>query len=414
MVKIRNYTNEDLDFIKNNYQNMTVKQIAAQLNKTNSSIHNAIQKLGLKKQEHKPWTKADSDFLIQNYMSMSVKNIADKLGRTCASVNTQLARLNLSVHKTWTKQEIDFLKNNFDKKTHRELGEILQRTEQAVKAKCFDLNLYKKEVPWQDWEIDFILKNCREMTNREISEFLNRTESAIHLKCSRLGIKRSPYTCNYHYFDSIDTEEKAYWLGFLVADGWIGKNDKANAGVVGVELQYGDINHLKKFNKSIQGNYKITDRWRTCSISKNKEKRNHSCVLRIFSLTMYNSLVNLGFTNNKSFDGDIPQLREDLVRHFVRGYFDGNGCVCYTTKSFVVNFTTASKKICDKLIEILKKVGFNAKLYQYNNENQTIMYRPYISSFKDKLAFLDWIYKDCNIYLDRKYQKYLQTKEYYN
>ena len=361
MVKIRNYTNEDLDFIKNNYQNMTVKQIAAKLNKTNTSIYNAIQKLGLKKQEHKPWTKVDNDFLLQNYMSMPVKNIADKLGRTCASVNSQLARLNLSVHKAWTEQEIDFLKNNFDKKTHRELGEVLQRTEQAVRAKCFDLNLYKKEVPWQDWEIDFILKNCREMTNREISEFLNRTESAVHLKCSRLGIKRSPYTCNYHYFDFIDTEEKAYWLGFLAADGWIGKNDKANAGVVGVELQYGDINHLKKFNKAIQGNYKITDRWKTCSISTNKEKKNHTCVLRIFSLTMYNALVNLGFTNNKSFDYSIPLIPQELIRHFIRGYFDGNGCFSFSKHRLNVSFATASEKINIELIGCLKQEGIDIK-----------------------------------------------------
>lgn len=49
MVKIKNYTNEDLNFIKNNYQNITIKQLAAKLGKTESSIHNAVQKQDLKK-----------------------------------------------------------------------------------------------------------------------------------------------------------------------------------------------------------------------------------------------------------------------------------------------------------------------------------------------------------------------------
>ena len=414
MVKIKNYTNEDLDFIQNNYQNITVKQLAAKLGKTESSIYNAVQKLGLKKQKHKPWTEAENDFLIQNYMSMSAKDMAIQLRRTYASVNTQLARLNLVVHKAWTEQEVDFLKNNFDKKTHKELGEILNRTEQAVRAKCFDLNLYKKEVPWQDWEIEFILNNYREMTKREMSKYLNRTETAIHLKCSKMGIKSSPYTCNYHYFDFIDTEEKAYWLGFLTADGWISKNEEANAGVVGVELQYGDIKHLKKFNKSIQGNYQITDRWRTCSISTNKEKKNHLCVLRIFSLTMYDSLVRLGFTNNKSFDCFIPVIPQNLTRHFIRGYFDGNGCFSFSKRFLGVSFVTASEKLKNELVNCLKQENIEIKEYNHITEYGTTVYRPTINRIKDKIIFLDWIYGDCNIYLDRKYQKYLQVKEYYS
>ena len=48
MIKIRNYTNEDIEYIKNNYNELTTKQIAQVLNKSESSIYNAIRKLGLK------------------------------------------------------------------------------------------------------------------------------------------------------------------------------------------------------------------------------------------------------------------------------------------------------------------------------------------------------------------------------
>jgi heterodisulfide reductase subunit C len=231
---------------------------------------------------------------------------------------------------------------------------------------------------------------------------------------SRLGLKKYPYTCDYHYFDEVDTEEKAYWLGFLTADGWINKNGNNNAGVTGIELQYGDINHLKKFNKSIGGNYKITDRWRSCAISTNdKDIEHHMCCIRIFSLTMYNSLIDKGFTKDKSFDCNMPSLREDLIKHYIRGYFDGDGCLCFTNKSFHINFTTASKTLNDDVSKVLRLENFNIAEHTYINDYGTTMYKIDICCQHDKINFLDWIYKDSSIYLDRKYKKYLKVKKHY-
>ena len=219
-----------------------------------------------------------------------------------------------------------------------------------------------------------------EMSKREISEILGRSLDAIQVKANRMGLKKSPYFCDYHYFDVIDTEEKAYWLGFLTADGWINKSEKTNAGVTGIELQYGDIGHLKKFNKSISGNYQITDRWRTCSIStKNPDKLNHMCVIRVFSLVMYESLYNLGFSN----------------------------------KSFSISFITASKSLYEDLLEILENIPVRVSSNIFVNEFGTTIYRPEIYRLDDKINFLDWIYQDCSIYLDRKYKKYLKVKKHY-
>ena len=273
MIKIRNYTNENIEYIKNNYNELTTKQIAQVLNKSESSIYNAIRKLGLKKQIHKSWSDAENLFLEENYLNMSNSELAKTLNRSFNSISTQLDKLNLVKAKSWTEEEEKYLQDNFKELTHKEMGDFLGRTEQAVRAKCFDLNLYKKDIPWSEFELNYIRNNYRETDNCELSKILNRTENAIHLQASRMGLKKYPYHCDYHYFDKIDTEEKAYWLGFLTADGWISKNEETNSAAVGVELQYGDINHLRKFNKSIGGNYQITDRWRTCDIStKDKEK----------------------------------------------------------------------------------------------------------------------------------------------
>ena len=413
MIKIRNYANEEIKYIEDNYNNLSVKQIAEKLNKKEGSIYNAIRKLGLKKQEHKPWTDEEKIFLKENYMNMTNGEIAIKLNRTFNSISAQMDNLGLIRSKPWTFEEEQYLIDNFKSMSHKDMGKVLNRTEDSVRAKCFDMDLYKKEIPWTEYELSFIRNNYMEMSNSEISKILNRSENAVHLKASKMGLKKYPYFCDYHYFDNIDTEEKAYWLGFISADGWISKSKDSNAGVVGIELQYSDINHLRKFNKSINGNYQITDRWRTCSLSKDKEKKNHMCVIRIFSLTMYNSLFNLGISNNKSYDVRIPNLREDLIRHYIRGYFDGDGCFTLTNKTFNISFITASEKFNNSIIEILSSQNMHISESSYVTDFGTKMYRPSINRIKDKIKFLDYIYKDSSIYLDRKYKKYLKAKEKY-
>ena len=413
MIEFKNYTNEEIDYIKENYSNKTIKELANKLDKTCGSITNVVRRLGLVKQSHKPWTEEDVAYLQANYKNKTSEEIAKSLGRTVHSVNAQRDRLELFKHEPWNECEVGYLIENFETMTHLELGKRLKRTEQAVRAKCFELDLYKKEKPWTKEDLNFVKENYMEMNTSDIAKVLNRTKDAVQLKARRMGLKKYPYTCDYHYFDVIDTEEKAYWLGFLTADGWINKNEKNNSGVVGVELQYSDINHLKKFNKSLNGNYQITDRWRPCVVSANKKKKNHSCVLRIFSITMYNSLVKLGFSNNKSFDVNIPYLKKDLVRHYIRGYFDGDGSFCFTNKSFHVDFVSSSKQLSEDLIKIVNEMCCEITENCSISENGTTIYRPSIYTLDNKVKFLDWIYKDCNIYLDRKYKKYLKVKEKY-
>lgn len=413
MIKIRNYTNEDIEYIKNNYTKLTAKQIAEILNKSENSIYNAIRKLGLKKQLHKSWSNSENTFLKENYLSMSNSELAKALNRSFNSISAQLDRLNLVRTKTWTDEEEKYLINNFKRLSHKEMGEALNRTEQAVRAKCFDLNLYKKDMPWTENELNYVKDNYQEISNLELSKILNRTENAIHLQASRMGLKKYPYYCNYHYFDIIDTEEKAYWLGFLTADGWINQNEKTHSAAVGIDLQYGDINHLKKFNKSIGGNYQITDRWKPCLIStKDTKQKHHICTIRIFSKIMYNSLASLGFSN-KTLTIEFPQLEKELMRHYIRGFFDGDGCFTITNKTFKVSFITASENFKNGLINYIYNLGMNITDNNYINNCGTIMYRPDITKKSDKIKFLDYIYKDSTIYLDRKYKKYLKVKEKY-
>ena len=411
MKTFKNFTNEEIEYIKQNYSHSTLNDIAMYLSKNPNSVYNVIYKLGITKQPHKKWTQEEINYLKEHYINETSEYIANVLNRSVASVNTEKDNLGLVRHPNWTKEEVDFLIQNYKEMSHSDIGNALGKTQGAVTAKCFDLDLYKKEKPWEQWELDFVRDNYMDMPKQEISEILNRSPDAIQVKANRMGLKKSPYFCDYHYFDTIDTEEKAYWLGFLTADGWISKSQKTGSGVIGIELQYGDINHLKKFNKSISGNYQVTDRWKPCDISKkNPNKLHHTCIIRIFSLIMYESLEKIGFTNNKSYDFTIPTMQNDLIRHYMRGYFDGDGCFTFTNKTFHINFITASHLLNNDIAKILDLEKLDFKQHNYINEFGTMMYRIDIYRIKDKIKFLDWIYQDCSIYLDRKYKKYLKVK----
>ena len=147
--------------------------------------------------------------------------------------------------------------------------------------------------------------------------------------------------------------------------------------------------------------------------TKDKDKAHHMCCIRIFSLTMYNSLLNKGFTNNKSYDCRMPNIREDLVKHYIRGYFDGDGCFTFTNKSFHINFITASKTLNDDICKTLNSKNFDCVEGSYASDFNTTMYKIDIYHQRDKINFLDWIYRDANVYLDRKYKKYLKVKKHY-
>ena len=411
-VEIKNFTKEQIKYIKDNFYSKTIKEIQSEIDKSENSIRHAIRKLGLKKQIHKPWSEEENQYLINHYFEMTSEEISKILGRSITSINAQRDRLGLIRNVAWTNDEIQFLIQNYLTMSHGDIGKKLNRTKQAITAKCFDLGLYKQELPWEQWELDFLKDNYMEMSKAEIAEVLNRSECAIGLKASRMGYKKSPYYCNYHFFDNIDTEEKAYWLGFLITDGWIYYRQDTNSGVVGVELQYGDINHLKKFNKQLNGNYRITDRWKECSIS-NTNKKNHMCKLRIYSLNMYKALNNLGLSSDKTYSVGFPDIPSDLMRHFLRGLFDGDGGFCLTNKTFNIDITTASDKMQKDFIDFTRSIGIHFYDYSHISSYGVLTHRPTINQISDKLKFLDYLYKDCNIYLDRKYKKYLKAKEKY-
>lgn len=220
------------------------------------------------------------------------------------------------------------------------------------------------------------------------------------------------YTSNLKFFENIDTEEKAYWIGFLYADGYV-RYTKRNGGELRLKLSAKDVDHLLKFRNTINSNSKFT-------YSTSKVKYNgiysisDSVCFSIYSKKIVDDLHKHGCVNAKTNLIRFPKLDDTLKYHFIRGYFDGDGSIHKIKNrpnSFYVNIVS-NKLFIEDLYNIL---GYG-KIINY--KNYSILYfrkNKYVKNFRDIL------YKISNIYLDRKkdifdqiIENYVRKNEYNN
>ena len=98
------------------------------------------------------------------------------------------------------------------------------------------------------------------------------------------------------------------------------------------------------------------------------------------------------------------QVPKKLLRHFIRGYFDGDGWFTNTENCFQVGLI-GTESFIEGFLDSIEIENKNNKIFDVHRENGAKRY--VFSAYKDVLNFLNWIYKDSTIYLDRKYENYL-------
>lgn len=228
----------------------------------------------------------------------------------------------------------------------------------------------------------------------------------------------SKYFYNKDYFKKIDEANKAYWLGFLYADGCIKrvyKNDKIKSMSIEVTLCNEDKRHLEKFRDCLESNLVIHDR-----ISHYKDKEYKSCRLIVSCTSMCQDLIKLGCTPQKTYDIKFPSydiVPYEFMRDFIRGFFDGDGCICITTMEnkphieiSITGMSDMLKSIADFLISE-KVLRVNPKIHKDSRAKSSSMFMYGEDAIKD---ILDYLYKGSEMYLDRKYYKYMDFYKNYD
>jgi len=216
-----------------------------------------------------------------------------------------------------------------------------------------------------------------------------------------LSHSHQTFKINENYFDDINTEEKAYWLGFLFADGCCYENE------VHINLAETDKHIVSNLSKVIYGEDRSKFK------KKQKESRQNQQSLVIYNKHMFDTLVSIGMVPRKSLVLKFPSiLKEEFYQHFIRGYFDGDGCAYINYKRELAYCSIVStKEFCISLQEILSKQGILAAIYKRNNYDQQNTYVLYVNHRLRSEKFLSWLYRDCLIKLNRKYNKYLEIIE---
>lgn len=219
------------------------------------------------------------------------------------------------------------------------------------------------------------------------------------------------FPLNQEFFDIIDTEEKAYFLGLLYADGY--NNEERN--LIQLSLSEEDVDILHSFNKSLESSKKLE----FLNIKKRNPKWKNAYRLSINSIKISKRLAELGCWQRKSLTLKFPtedQVPSHLLRHFIRGYFDGDGCICLSTNRAGINknkqvytFSVISTKdFCSGLKNtISKNIDIDCRMYDLG-KNYNISTKVIAKSGQLALEILKWLYQDATVYLQRKYNKYLE------
>jgi hypothetical protein len=246
-----------------------------------------------------------------------------------------------------------------------------------------------------------LLKNIH-----KVAEYFNMSVNPIRkvLKMNGVDLTNRRYEVNHKYFEKIDNEEKAYWLGFLYADGYIRERKFGNS--LELKLSVKDDDHLKLFRSCLNSNHKIV-----YGINKThnngKPSFSHMGHLAIYSSELVNYIKSHGFHSRKTFTISKPNLTGDLMRHFIRGYFDGDGsfsfnCKTKTNKSQIVS---ASEEFQKFIIDELSLNGIKINLYSE--------IKLQIQNKVENLKFYHYIYGNAKIYLNRKKEKYEEFRRFF-
>lgn len=209
-------------------------------------------------------------------------------------------------------------------------------------------------------------------------------------------IANKRYTVNEKYFEIIDNEEKSYWLGFLYADGYV-RLKNGRSGELRLKLQRNDKEHIELFKYCLLSTHKIIDIVSNVKID-DKVYESECSSVSIYNTKLVNDLINIGCTNNKTFTIKFPKIDENLIRHFIRGYFDGDGCI---DKNGKVSIISASFDFLDDVNKILNKQNINLNINKVDNH--------FVLAFRDKnkvKKFYNYLYDNSNIYLKRKQIKF--------
>jgi len=243
-------------------------------------------------------------------------------------------------------------------------------------------------------ELDILQKRKSGIKRKDIIEEYGISDrhyqNVIIKNDGELNKRVNKYSFNEDYFEKIDTEDKAYFLGFIVADGSVNE--------VRLNISQKEPDILYEFEKFI----KLKD-----GVRKHTKRNIH--FLNLTSSKLITDLNNLGIYQNKTMIVKYPNIPKELEHHFMRGVFDGDGCISIhkrregsrdTSDRGQVNICSGSIDFIQKYVDRLNEMcGITKNKIRCPKGTYSVIDW---GSFSDIEKFYDFFYKNATVYLERK------------
>ena len=219
------------------------------------------------------------------------------------------------------------------------------------------------------------------------------------VKYENLNLKIRRYIINEKFFEKIDTQDKAYILGWIYSDG----HNNTKAGKLQISLQERDAYILKFIKNSLSygGNIAIRER-----LSKNHRR---IAVLCISNRKISNDLIKLGVNSNKSRVCSFPsesQVPNYLIHHFMRGFFEGDGWITLNKKlNHLAWGIIGTEDFCTKFQNIINSALLLQPTKLIKTKSWVVRFVKCGTNQVKKI--MQFLYRDANMYLIRKFEKSL-------
>jgi len=252
----------------------------------------------------------------------------------------------------------------------------------------------KSKISTEEWKKVLKLYLYGKLKITKIANMFNIDGNNIIAMAHRKGIYTSRvkhYTLNKNIFKKINNQKKAYWLGFIAADGSLFHNKLM------ITLAIKDKQHIYKFKRFLKSNHLI----------KNIVNNGYpSAMFSISNKDLIKSILKLGIPYRKSYNlKDFPKIHKKYYRHFIRGMFDGDGCFNITKvgnhRKLRLLFIGTIKMV--KLIqkELIKHCKLNKTKLRIPKNSPTSAYLEYKGNKQLKRIY-NYLYKGSTICLERK------------
>ena len=229
----------------------------------------------------------------------------------------------------------------------------------------------------------------------------SRYRNRVYRRCKKLGyMRRSGVEFNQEYFD-IWSHNMAYILGLIASDGNVFYKPGKNYDLT-IRLSCKDTKILEEIRIEIGMEKPLA-----------MDVGVAACRLSLSSEYLIKRLMGLGIVPNKTkILGDIP-VPDEFLSSFVRGYFDGDGSIHFIDREkspyLSVRAFSASRDILDGMKKRIERVYGGVPKVKKNSSG---LYEIEVGC-KKGIKFLDWVYSEGGLRMERKYVEFEKGRKYY-